>query len=212
MSILKRLASIALPGRVLMRGSQGPGRAIALTFDDGPHLENTPALLDAFDRAEVRVTFFLIGQAAERHPALTRRILEAGHQVANHGYSHLNARKVPSARYVADIERGHEALEQVLGTKLERYTRPPYGVLTLASLAGLLRKDHRLVLWSVDSLDYSVDSAQSLLQVVRTHRIVPGDIVLAHDDYAHTVQAMEGILASFDSRRLELKTVSELFS
>lgn len=212
MSMLKRLAAAALPGRVILRGPHGPGPAIALTFDDGPHPENTPALLDAFESAGIRVTFFLIGQAAEKHPALARRILDAGHQVSNHGYSHLNARKVPTARYVADIERGHDALQQILGTRLERYTRPPYGVLTLPSLAGLLRRGHRLVLWSVDSLDYSVGSAQALLEGVRSRQFEPGDIVLAHDDYAHTVQAMSGILASFKSRRLELKTVSELLS
>lgn len=210
MSILKRLAAATFPGRVLIRGSRDRGRMIALTFDDGPHPENTPTLLDSFERTGVHVTFFLIGQAAEKHPALARRILEAGHQIANHGYSHLNARKVSTTRYVSDIEHGHDTLQQILGTKLDRYTRPPYGVLTPPSLAALLYKGHRLVLWSVDSLDYSVDSADSLLQVVRSHRIEPGDIVLAHDDYAHTVQAMDGILASFNSRGLELKTVSEL--
>lgn len=212
MSMLKRLAATAFPGRVVLRGPRGPVRAIALTFDDGPHPENTPALLDSFERAGVRVTFFLIGQAAEKHPALARRIVAAGHQIANHGYSHLNARKVPTARYVSDIERGHDALQQVLGTRLERCTRPPYGVLTLPSLAALLRRGHKLVLWSVDSLDYSLDSAQALLQGVLSRSFEPGDIVLAHDDYAHTVEAMDGILRSFKARGLALLTVSELFS
>lgn len=210
MSILKLAASRVFPGRFVIKGPARARNAIALTFDDGPHPSNTPALLDEFDRAGIKVTFFLIGREVQKHPGITRRIIDAGHQIANHGFAHLNARKVAPGAYLADIEQGHDALEQVAGRRIQRVTRPPYGTLTPATLTGMLLRGHRIVLWSFDSLDYSVRSADMLAERIRTHAFRPGEIVLAHDDYSHTVEAMPRLVASLRDRGHVFRTVSEL--
>ncbi len=212
MSLHKRLVAGLLRGRLIFACSARGGPGLALTMDDGPHRDNTPRLLDEFERHGVRATFFLIGREVERFPEITRRIHQAGHQVANHGYSHLNARKVPLGRYIGDIERGQEALEQVLGRPVPRYVRPPYGSLTAPSLAALLIKRYRIVLWSFDTLDSSISVPASLLARTRGHAFRPGDIVLAHDDYAHTVEAMPSLLAALLAQGHGLYTVSELCS
>lgn len=209
---LKRLAAKALFGRLIVGGEGQHGRALALTMDDGPHPANTPRLLDEFERKGVRATFFLVGQEAEKYPEITRMIDAAGHQVASHGHSHLNAKRVSAGRYVADIEKGHATLEQILGRTLVRDVRPPYGGVTAASLAMLLFKGYRVVLWTFDTLDSSISVPEDIIDRIRRHTFQPGDILLAHDDYPHTVEAMPSLIASLHAQDFELCTLSKMIS
>lgn len=198
------------PRRFISAGRSGGGPRIALTFDDGPHTDNTLPLLEWLDRFGFRATFFVTGQAVVRAPGILREIALQGHQVANHGYSHLNAHKVPYERYMRDIERANDVIEQALGKSIGRYMRPPYGALTSRTVLGLLSRRFRIVLWSVDSLDYSIHDVDCLQRNFATLTLRSGDIVLLHDDYAHTVKAMGGIADALRDRGLRSVTVSQI--
>src|SRR5712664_3224327 len=92
--IVKRAVSWCAPWAVVVRGPSGPACQAAMTFDDGPHPENTPRILDLLDAHGARATFFLQGSMVDRHPHIARQIVRRGHQIGNHGYAHLDARAV----------------------------------------------------------------------------------------------------------------------
>lgn len=156
----------------------GPG-AIALTFDDGPHPERTPRVLDLLAQAKVHATFFLIGERAVAHPELVRRIAAEGHEVGNHSWSH--ARRLPfcsGRRIEAELSRCQDALAELTGVT-PRLFRPPYGARDVRVYRIARALELTPVLWSVDSFDWAGVSAQRVL--ARARRARGGDVVLLHD-------------------------------
>src|SRR5215471_1154983 len=114
-------AAIGVPRRL------PPGaRGVALTFDDGPHPEGTPALLDLLAEADALATFFLVGEQVERWPEIAGRIASEGHAIALHAYRHRNQLRVPPGALERDLDRGLDAIEKATGQRPELY-RPPYG-------------------------------------------------------------------------------------
>ena len=101
----RRAAALNIPRTISI---QGPG--VALTFDDGPHPEGTPAVLEVLARADARATFFVVGEQVQRRPALVAEIAAAGHTVALHGYRHRLQLRLGGREVRADIERGLESI------------------------------------------------------------------------------------------------------
>lgn len=106
-------------------GGAGSERTVALTFDDGPNEPYTSQLLDVLDNRDVRATFFQVGRCAERFPATTRRVVDDGHVLGNHGYSHSFGRYLAEPRQRLEIQRGQEVLRAVAGVTPALY-RPPW--------------------------------------------------------------------------------------
>jgi peptidoglycan/xylan/chitin deacetylase (PgdA/CDA1 family) len=156
-------------------------RAVALTFDDGPHPETTPRVLAALDRAGAKATFFVLGAKAERHPDVLRAIASAGHSIGVHGHEHhrLYAFLTPSA-VAADIARAVSVVEREAGVT-PRWFRPPVGQVSPRTAAGAKRAGLPIVAWSVRGFDgvASADAEHVAARVAR--RLAPGAIVLLHD-------------------------------
>ena len=150
----------------------------SLTFNDGPDPVWTPAVLDALARARARATFFVLGEAAERHPGPVRRALAEGHGVELHGYGHPRHPELPADLVAGDAERGLAVL-RALGARPSQW-RAPWGDLAdftpgIAERAGL-----RLAGWTADTHDWRGDDAAAMLAAVAPE-LRPGAIVLAHD-------------------------------
>jgi len=209
---IKQAVSWCAPWAVVVRGPAGPARRVAMTFDDGPHPENTPRILDALDAYGARATFFLQGDAADRHPQIVREIARRGHEIGNHGYSHQDARAVASNVYVADVMRAQAAIEDILGQAMRRMFRPPFGNVTAASMLALLRLRFQFVFWSLDSRDSFIEHAPALVEHVGKQRIEPGCIMLLHEDYPHTVRALAELIGIVKQRGMALVTVKDLLS
>lgn len=207
---LKRTLGRLFPRWLIVAGRARPDRRIALTFDDGPHPEHTPRILDILASHAARATFFVQGVEAEKYPELVRRVHAAGHEIGNHGYAHLDARRVPLAEYLADADRAHRTLEAITGKPLPGLFRPPYGNLTPRSLAALVLRGSRIVLWSADLNDSFIHAAPELVAHVRALALQPGQILLLHEDYAHTVEALPEILDLLTARGHAFTGVSEL--
>ncbi len=142
-----------------------PPRAgeLALTFDDGPNPAWTPRLLDILATHDVRATFFLVGRYAQAEPALVRRIVEAGHLIGNHSWSHPNLAITASSRICQELHETAQTLEQITGAPV-RYFRPPFGarrpiVLHLAREMGMLP-----VLWNAITNDWREPSAERIAE------------------------------------------------
>lgn len=180
-SLLPRALGPLVPGAVV----RGPRRDRAgrpllyLTVDDGPDPGGTPRWLDALARHGARAVFFLSGPNAARHPALVRRIVEAGHRVGNHGWDHASAWGRPAGATVGDFERAERLLESYTGGAV-RDVRPPYGRVTPA-LVRWCRAGRRLVLWDLLPGDYLTGRSPADLAAETVALARPGGIAVFHD-------------------------------
>lgn len=208
--IVKDILSRFGPAGVLARASRSAGDALAITFDDGPHDNNTPLILDVLARHGATATFFVQGCLALKNPSLIRRMHEGGHQVANHGHEHISAYRQPARDVARNAETCQKALEDILGLALPRDFRPPHGDMTPLGYLALRRLAYRLVFWSFDSRDSFISAPDALTQRFHAARLKPGSIVLLHDDYAHTVQALPALLGSLQRLSCRFVKVSEL--
>jgi peptidoglycan/xylan/chitin deacetylase (PgdA/CDA1 family) len=158
---------------------------VALTYDDGPSPRNTPALLDALAEHNVHATFFLIGEHVRKHPALARRVAEAGHVIGNHTTMHPNLTRQNDQRVQQELERCQKTLEDTLGVQA-RLFRPPYGarrpaVLKIARSLGLTP-----VMWNITAHDWDPIGAAQIQSridscIAKNRRAHRASNVLLHD-------------------------------
>jgi len=206
---IKQIAGQVAPRWLLFRGTTDEPR-IALSFDDGPHPEHSDRILDILGETEVKATFFVVGEEAEKYPNLVRRMFQEGHEVANHSYSHYGLLGSSAAEYLADVRHCQTVLEEICEHELERNFRPPYGNVPPWVFWGLIRNGFRTVLWSVDSDDSRVDDVHRLINRFSRKVLTSGDVLLLHEDYPHTLAALPQLLAMIRDRGFELVTCSEL--
>ena len=174
---------------------------IAVTFDDGPHPQGTPAVLEVLADAGATATFFLVGEQVERFPHLAREIVAAGHEIAHHGYRHrLLLRRSPAA-LAADFERTAVVIEEATGQSPVLY-RPPYGVFSSYGLQLVRSRGWQPLLWSQWGRDWGANERPEEIAARATENLAPGDVILLHDsDYysapgswRHTAAALPAIL------------------
>jgi len=147
---------------------------IYLTFDDGPHPEITPWVLDQLDGCDAKATFFLVGRSAEKYPKLVEDIRSQGHAIGNHTYSHPNGWRTSFAHYMADVNRCDEILQSKL-------FRPPYGKMTLRQTRAL-QKRFDIIMWDVMPGDYNPHVSQERLLARIKSRTRPGSIIVLHEN------------------------------
>jgi len=203
---------VARPGSSVLvptvtRGPSG-GDRVALTFDDGPHPEHTPAILDALADAGAGATFFCVGRHLDAHPEVARRLRADGHELGNHSYEHaytLNFRGV--AAMTAEIKRGEAAVPRAGGQKRPLY-RPPVGLKNPPLSRVAQRLELTVVTWSLHSRDTRTEDPRRVADRV-LKRVTAGDIVLLHDR-AVTVEALPKILEGLKGRGLRSVSVTEM--
>ena len=191
--------------------------AVALTFDDGPDPQITPAIADELANAGARATFFCIGRHLEAAPELARALFAAGHQLGNHSYEHartLNFRG--AAAQAAEIERGAAAVRAVTGQTIEPLYRPPVGLKNPPLARVVKQRGLQVIMWSLHGRDTGARTPEQIASRVLA-RVRPGDIVLLHDGAdrpgvrrASTPAAVRLILRDLRERGLAAVTVDEL--
>jgi len=176
------VAAIGPLRRRLLPGLAGQGdpRHVALTFDDGPHPDATPELLELLDRAGVRATFFLLGRMAEQLPEVARAIVDAGHEIGVHGYEHRLLVKHGPAATRFDISRATAAITAVTGAR-PRWWRPPYGVANAAALLEARRLGLRPVLWTTWGRDWTRTCTPDSVYRSILRKLDGGGTILLHD-------------------------------
>ena len=186
------------------------GHGYGLTFDDGPHHEGTPAVLDVLAARGVRATFFLVGEQVARNPSLAAEIVAAGHAIGLHCDRHRNQLRLSPRTVRDDIERGAARIEETTGRPIERY-RPPYGIFNAAALALVHRKGWRPLLWTHWGRDWEARATpESITARLVGGEVAEGSVLLLHDadDYSavgswrRTVAALPRVLAELEARGL----------
>ncbi|MCB8976625.1 MAG: polysaccharide deacetylase family protein [Ardenticatenaceae bacterium] len=148
----------------------------ALTFDDGPHPNYTPALLNILDQYKAKATFFMVGEAAERHKDLVEKVKAAGHTVGNHSWSHPSFIEIDRKKRQEEVRRTEKALN-LNGVRL---FRPPHGHQNLASRLDLFRLDYKVICWNVTAQDWLEQTPDEMVNQL-IGNIRPGSIILLHD-------------------------------
>jgi peptidoglycan-N-acetylglucosamine deacetylase len=154
--------------------------AVALTFDDGPHPQGTPAVLEALRERDASAIFFLCGEQVERDPSLAAEIAAAGHAVAVHGHRHRNVLRLAPRTFVDDLERGIATIEDAVGARPTLY-RPPYGIFSYPAIAEVKVRGLEPLLWSRWGHDWRSDVTPEEIAGEATEQLSGGDVLLLHD-------------------------------
>jgi peptidoglycan/xylan/chitin deacetylase (PgdA/CDA1 family) len=151
-----------------------------LTFDDGPSEEMTGHILEAMKVSGVKATFFLSGRNVKKNPDVVVKIVELGHTVGEHGFSHLHPWRAGPVRSFFDAVKGAAAIEEATENLGSQLYRPPYGKFNIGILLYVFLKKKVVVLWDVDSKDFEQQTAEEIFNRIEGG-INPGQVILFHD-------------------------------
>lgn len=170
--------------------SAQPTKVLALTFDDGPDPVLTPQVLDLLAKYRAQATFFVVGRQAERHPELLKRMLEEGHEIANHSYSHRDLTQLPPEAMIQDLQSASRVIEGA-AAKPPAWFRPPTGNFDDRLVEAATRSGMRLALWT----NIGPQKLSAPLLTKRTLSAArEGAILMLHDTEPQTLEALAEIL------------------
>ncbi len=190
---VKTMMSAVLPRERWLTRGPDTATGIALTFDDGPHPEHTPRLLDELARFQIRATFFVVGQAVACFPHLAKRMIAEGHTLGCHTYTHSEPAETSARTLMDEVVRSLALIEDLTSQRVTLF-RPPKGKLSLAKTLGLWELQQTIVLWNCDPRDYRADPLQGIQPWVLEYRPERGDILLMHDTHPHCIDSIEPIV------------------
>jgi peptidoglycan/xylan/chitin deacetylase (PgdA/CDA1 family) len=197
------------PGLGLVLREEGLD-GVALTFDDGPHPQGTPAVLETLREHGAAATFFLAGEQVERRPSLVAEIVAAGHRAELHCHRHRNQLRLTPRMLIEDAERGRAAIEEASGEAVADY-RPPYGIFSASGLRAVRGRGWRPVLWSRWGRDWSRRATPGSIARKAAAGARAGDVLLLHDadfysapgSWVRTATALPIVLESLEERGLK---------
>ena len=191
-------------------------KKVALTFDDGPDKHTTPIIMKILNEFDIKATFFVVGQNAEKYPYIIQSLFDSGHQIANHSWSHKRPLSMNVEKLIDEIDKTNAILADILDIPDDTfiYFRPPYGLVTYEQLDALKEHGYKAICWSIDSMDWYTSSAENIKKCV-VELAHPGAIILMHsaggkDQRASTIKALPGIIEELSKQGYEFVTIDEL--
>ena len=180
-------------------------KRIALTFDDGPHPIYTPQMLELLKEEQVPATFFLLGENVELYGDVVKEIAKEGHMIGNHTYHHVQVTSLSLEEACKEIQETSDLIEELTGTGTE-YVRPPFGTWNeeLEERLNLIP-----VMWSIDTKDWTTQNVDWIVRETVKHA-EDHDIILMHDSYQSTVDAVKRIIEQLEAEGFEFVTVDEI--
>ena len=182
---------------------------VALTYDDGPHQGITDEILDILDQHDSVATFFVVGERIEKNADTLKRAISLNCELGHHTYSHKDMSKLSKDQLSEQLDKTQQALSDYVDSDyLLKIARPTFGNTSTTLLNYM---EYPLILWSIDTRDWSHQNADKSVAEVLMH-VQDGDIILMHDDYDATVQATKILVPELIKRGYQLVSVSELFT
>ena len=179
---------------------------VALTFDDGPYTRATIPILNTLKEHNVVGTFFVLGNRVSMHKEIVKRIVEEGNEIGNHTYSHIQLTSLTKDKVKEQLDKTQLAITNVTGVE-PKIMRPTYGSYDEKLRASI---DMPMILWSIDPKDWKIQDAQKIANSILS-KVKDGDIILMHDMFVSTADAVDIIVPELLNRGFQLVTVSELY-
>ncbi|OBQ54697.1 polysaccharide deacetylase family protein [Tamlana sp. s12] len=185
-------------------------KQIAITFDDGPNATFTPKVLQLLKQYDAKATFFCIGKHIEAHPEVFKTLLNEGHVVGNHTYSHSHYFGFfGTQRVIKELESTNRIIEKISGLKVKLY-RPAFGVTNPNIKKAISQMGLHSVGWSKRSLDTTGRDEKAVLKRI-INDLKPGDVILLHDTSEKTIRVLEQLLLFLQQQKLSAVTIDTLF-
>jgi polysaccharide deacetylase family sporulation protein PdaB len=181
----------------------------AITFDCAWGADDIPEILKTLKEADIKATFFVVGQWAEKFPDSIKAIAADGHDVANHSYSHLRMGSIDRDRIISEIQKCNDVLEKLSGKKCDLF-RAPYGDYNNSTIIEARKLGCYTIQWNVDSLDWKPGITQDEILRRIDKYIKPGSIILFHNDTPLTAKLLPKIIADLKDKGYSFVPVSEL--
>jgi peptidoglycan-N-acetylglucosamine deacetylase len=207
----KKIIELAKANReVMIINGPTTRKVVALTFDDGPDAEITPALLDVLKEKNVKASFFFTGNLLNSYPEVVKRTDREGHLVLSHSFSHPEFTKLSPAELTRELNLTDEGIFSLIGKK-PAIVRPPYGDINQTVVNRISEKNYKIAMWSIDTLDWSQPEKDNIVKNV-VDNIRPGDIVLMHSNPARkaTLEALPVVIDRLRAMGYEFLTVDQL--
>lgn len=181
-------------------------KAVALTFDDGPSRANDGKIVETLQKYGAHATFFVLGDRARVDGDILQMYLAAGCEIGSHSWNHPQLSKIKWNRVKRQLSKTNRTVSKLTGGYQIRLLRPPYG-----SISKTMRKklDMPMILWSLDTLDWKTRNTKKIFREVRKE-VKDGDIILMHDIYSTTAEAVEKVVPWLQNKGYDVLTVSEL--
>ncbi len=202
-------ASEWIGGDVFKGAGEG---VVALTFDDGPDEKKTDEILCILEKYGIKATFFMIGENAELYPDVARRVIESGHEVGNHTFSHGKLSGMDEKSVKDEIDHAADVIFSALESG-PHFLRPPGGNFDERVISVAREEDLVIAMWTVDTLDWNHRSTDYIVREVLDN-VHGGDIILMHDyvsGEAHTADALEIIIPALMERGYRFVTLSDMY-
>ncbi|MDD4895091.1 MAG: polysaccharide deacetylase family protein [Candidatus Omnitrophica bacterium] len=193
-------------------------KLVALTFDDGPSPIWTPKILDELNKAQVKATFFMLGEHVVKYPDVARRVVKEGHEIGNHTYDHHVLIYYTMEELENELNNADNAIKGVTGVTT-RYFRPPKAWLTPDEKIKVSQMGYKVILWSLNSKDWVTFDDRYMVRYI-SRNIRPGDILLFHDsggafsseggDRSETVSCIKGLVEKLREKGYRFVTITQL--
>ncbi len=202
--------------RVLHKNPASKG-AIALTFDDGPCLTSTPAVMDILKEHAIPATFFMIGERIRRYPELARAVLNDGHQIANHSDRHVFYDSLFLVVCIKEIKKAEQTFRSVTGV-VPKFYRPPKGLINRFVVSALSDRGYNVSTWSRMPGDYFW--WHSPFRILKNlSKVRPGDVVVLHDglnlqvepERKRTLKILPPFINETKKKGIRFVTIADLF-
>ena len=176
-------------------------KKIWITFDDGPDEKVTPYLINVLEKFDIKATFFIIGNQAKKHPELVKLIINSGHKIGNHSFSHLNGFSTDNNKYLEDVEQAKKYIDSDI-------FRPPYGKITPLQIKNL-KKDFKIIMWDIMSWDFKENISSNKIYKNVINNIENGSIILFHNNlksYNNLKKSLKIILEKLKEQEYQFST------
>ena len=187
-------------------------KVLYLTFDCGYENGNTPAILDALKKHNVKAAFFVVGNYLETSPDLVKRMIEEGHIVGNHSYHHPDMSNMGKEEFTKELGELETLYQQIAGTPMKKYYRPPHGKYSKSSLQLAKDLGYQTVFWSLAYVDWNQDSQPTHEEAFDKllKRVHPGAVVLLHNTSKTNGEILDELLTKWEEMGYTFQTLEEL--
>lgn len=195
----------------IFRKKENSSMKIALTFDDGPHPHQTPAILDLLDKYGIKATFFTVGINATYYPDTLELISKRGHEIGNHTFTHPQVSSLDHQKLKSEVEKCESTIYEITDRKTKLF-RPPEGMIDSDVKKVLGNLDYKVILWDIDTRDWAHTPPEKIAEHV-VDNISSGDIILMHDYISYnspTVKALDIFIPILLEKGYSFVVVSEL--